>query len=245
VRIVTWIYGGKMVISGQSGIGWDDRNNLWSFPDAFVALSSKAANWAKRANPFIKIKHIPNGVDIEKFTPKGPKLKTKLKKPIILCVGALTQTKRINLAIKAASRLKDASLLVVGDGELRQEIQKLGEKLLADRFQLIHLSFKEMPKVYRAANIFTLVSEPFYSFEIVLVEAMASGLPVVVNDDPIRREIIGRAGVLVDPTNINSYAKALQTALKKEWDDKPKEQAERFNWDKIAELYERLFEGIV
>ncbi len=245
VRIITWIYGGKMIISGQSGIGWDDRNNLWCFPNAFVALSSKAASWARRVNPFIKIKHIPNGVDIKKFTPNGPRFKTKLKKPIVLCVGALTQTKRIDLAIKATSKLKDASLLVVGDGELRQEIQKLGEKLLADRFQLTHVSFEEMPKVYRAADVFTLVSEPYYSFEIVLVEAMASGLPVVANNDPIRREIVGEAGILVDPMNISSYTKALQKTLEREWGDKPKKQAEKFDWDKITELYEGLFESIV
>ncbi len=36
LRIVTWLYGGKLVISGQSGIGWDDRNNLWCFPDVLL-----------------------------------------------------------------------------------------------------------------------------------------------------------------------------------------------------------------
>ena len=40
IRIATWIYGGKMVISGQSGKGWDDRNNLWSFPNVFISISS-------------------------------------------------------------------------------------------------------------------------------------------------------------------------------------------------------------
>jgi hypothetical protein len=54
IRIVTWLYGGKMVVSGQSGMGWDDRNNLWSFPDAFVALSKKGLSWARRANPFVR-----------------------------------------------------------------------------------------------------------------------------------------------------------------------------------------------
>ena len=32
LRIITWVYGGKVVISGQAGMGWDDRNNLWCFP---------------------------------------------------------------------------------------------------------------------------------------------------------------------------------------------------------------------
>jgi len=55
LRILTWLYGGKMVVSGQSGIGWDDRNNLWSFPNSFIGLSRKAQAWAKRANPFFRL----------------------------------------------------------------------------------------------------------------------------------------------------------------------------------------------
>ena len=79
LRIITWIYGGKMVISGQSGMGWDDRNNLWSFPNYFAALSSKATRWAKKVMPLVKAGYIPNGTDLTRFKPKGAKLKLKLK----------------------------------------------------------------------------------------------------------------------------------------------------------------------
>jgi glycosyltransferase involved in cell wall biosynthesis len=230
-----------MVISGQSGMGWDDRNNLWSFPNAFVALSSTAKIWAKRVNPFVKTKYIPNGVDLQKFTPKGKKYKTKLSKPIVLCVGALVPEKRIDLVIRAVSKLKDTSLLVVGDGPAKQNLQNLGKSLLGERFQLTKLPFEKMPKVYRVAKVFTLV--PVYSeaFGIVYLEAMASRLPVVTIDDQQRREIIGPAGILIDPENINAYAKALERVLKMNWKIKSRKQAEKFSWDKIAEEYETLF----
>jgi len=241
VRLVTWLYKGKMVISGQSGMGWDDRNNLWSFPDAFVALSTKAKNWAKRANPFVKIKYIPNGVDTNKFTPRGHGLKISLKKPVILCVGALVPTKRIDLVIRAVSRLKDVSLLVVGDGDLKAELKRIGKGMLGDRFELTKVPFEKMPQVYRAADVFTLVSESYYSFEIVLVEAMASGLPVVANQDEIRTEIVGEAGILVDPTDIGVYTEALKQALSKKWEDRSQVQAKKFDWDRIAKKYEKLF----
>ena len=241
VRLVTWLYGGKMVISGQSGIGWDDRNNLWCFPDCFVALSSYAKNWAKRVNPFVKTEYVPNGVDIQKFNQKGDKLQIDLKKPIVLTVGALIPSKRIDLVIKAVSRLKDVSLLVVGDGEQKDELTRIGEDLLKYRFQLIKLPFEQMPKVYRTADLFTLVSESYYSFEIVLAEAMATNLPVVADDDPIRREIVGNAGILVNPTDTDSYAKAIDKALNTNWGNKPCEQAEKFLWDTIAEKYEEIF----
>ena len=241
VRLVTWLYGGKVVISGQSGMGWDDRNNLWSFPNAFVALSGKAKRWAKEVNPLVNVSYIPNGVDTTKFKSEGARIETNLKKPIIICQGALTKGKRIDLAIKAVSKLGDTSLLVVGDGELKDEIEKLGNKLLGERFQLIKVPFEEMPKVYRVGDVFTLPSEAYHSFEIAIVEAMASGLPVVVNKDEIRREIVGRAGVLVDPTNIDAYAVALDNALRLKWGKRPQNQARKFDWDKISERYQKLF----
>jgi glycosyltransferase involved in cell wall biosynthesis len=244
VRIVTWLYGGKMVISGQSGIGWDDRNNLWCFPNAFIALSSKALNWAKKAMPLVKSFYIPNGVDLQHFSPIGAKLVTKLKKPMVLCVGALTEQKRIDLVIKAVAKMDNASLLVVGSGVLESDLCKLGEGLLGERFELIHAHYEDMPQVYRCADVFTLVSKTSESFGNVFIEAMASGLPVVATNDSIRKEIVENAGVLVDPTNIGEYAKALETALKTNWSNKTRIQAEKFSWDMVAKKYEELFKNI-
>lgn len=244
VRMVTWLCGGRMIISGQSGIGWDDRNNLWCFPNVFVAISSKACSWAKKANLFVKVEYIPNGVDTNKFTFSGKTIKTKLKKPIVLCAGALTKTKRINLAIRAVAKLKNVDLLVCGDGDLRSEIYDLGSKILRDRFQLIKVSYEDMPKVYRVANVFTLPSESCYSFENVLVEAMASGLPVVANNDPIRKEIVGDAGILVDPTKVEEYSLSLRSALETDWGEKPKKQAEKFDWNNISQKYIKLIETL-
>lgn len=242
IRLITWLYGGKMIVSGQSGIGWDDRNNLWCFPNTFVALSTKSRLWSGRVMPFVKAVRIPNGVDPKKFKPEGPKYQTKLPKPVVLCVGALTKTKRIDLVIRAVAKMGSASLLVVaGSADREKEIRQLGTSLLGKRFELIKLPFSKMPEVYRAADVFTIASEPYYSFEIVLVEAMASGLPVVANSDPIRREIVGRAGVLVDPTNTCAYAIALENALRLKWGKRPINQAKKFNWDNIALEYEKLF----
>lgn len=241
VRIITWLYGGKMVISGQAGLGWDDFVNLWSFPDAFVAISSFAQKRSKNLTPFIKVYYIPNGVDLTKFKPKGEGLNLELPKPLILYVGALEEGKRVLETVKAVSYLSGISLLVVGDGELKDKVERLGKKLLGDRFAIKKFPHKDMPKVYRTADLFTIVSKPYHSFEIVLVEAMATGLPVVANNDLIRKEIVGNAGVLVNPEDTSEYAKALKIALGIKWGDKPRKQAEKFSWDRIAGQYEELF----
>ena len=234
-----------MVIAGQSGIGWDDRNNLWSFPNVFIALSSKALGWAKRANPLVRSKYIPNGVDLKKFNPSGPKYKTKLKSPLVLCVGALTPSKRIDLTIKAVAKLKDVSLLVAGDGDTKGELRNLGKKLLGSRFQLVKAPYQKMPEIYRTADVFTLAPEGSEAFGIVYVEAMASNLPVVAVDDEQRKEIIGNAGMFVDPTDIEKYSKILDATLKKKWGDKPRKQANKFDWNKIAKEYEALFTNLL
>ncbi len=240
VRLATWLYGGKMVVSGQSGRGWDDRNNLWSFPNAFVAISNQLADWARKFMPFIQVKYVPNGVDVKRFSSCSTKYKLKLVKPVVLCVAALEKDKRIDLTIRAVARTK-ASLLVVGRGSQEKALQELGSKFLGKRFQIVSLPFKKMPEVYRAANIFTFPTSSHESFGIAMLEAMASGLPVVATDDPIRREIVGKAGLFVDPTDISVYATALNKALEKDWSDKPRKQAEKFGWDIIASKYEKLF----
>lgn len=241
-RLITWLTGGKMIVSGQSGMGWDDRVNLYSFPNYFIPLSSEALMWAKRINPFVKSAYIPNGVDTNKFKPDGEKINIDLKKPIILCVGALTKTKRIDLVIKAVSKIENASLLIVGRGEEEKNLQDLGNELLKDRFKIMSLPYEKMPDVYRVADIFTLVSESYYSFENVLVEAMATNLPVVANNDPIRKEIIGDAGQLVNPADINAYSEAIKEALAANWEARPRKQAKKFDWDIIAEKYTALIE---
>ena len=243
-RKITWLTGSKMIVSGQSGMGWDDRINLYSFPDAFIALSSKALDWAKKANPFISSVYISNGVDLNRFRNNDLRFKNGTK--TILAVGAFTEQKRLNLAIDAVARLDDTKLVIAGGGgDKKQEIIDYGLKILGkDRFKLMSVPFEKMPEIYRAADVFTLPSRPTESFGNVLVEAMATNLPVVATEDPIRREIVGEAGIFVDPADVIAYADVLKNALNSKWGDKPRKQAEKFSWDKIAKKYEKLFRDL-
>ncbi|OGM31119.1 hypothetical protein A2630_04655 [Candidatus Woesebacteria bacterium RIFCSPHIGHO2_01_FULL_44_10] len=231
----------KFVISAQSGLGLDDRINAWLFPDAFVALTGFQERWIQRNNSKIKTIVIPNGVNVSEFGLQVKPYKHNLPGKVILNVAALTFWKRQELAIKAVSRLKDISLLLVGQGEDKEKLERLGKRFLPGRFKIISSRHDEMPSIYTSADVFTFPTASWESFGIVLIEAMASGLPVVAADDPIRREIVGDAGLFVDPTDTKAYAAALQKALDANWGDKPRRQAEKFDWDKIALKYEKLF----
>ncbi len=239
-RIWCFLHRVKLVSIGQSGPGADDKWNLICFPNVFVALTEFHRDWAKKFNPLVKVVKIPNGVDLKKFNSKNKSLKIDLPKPIVLSVGALEPGKRFDLLIKAIAETK-FSLLLVGRGKLEGEFQKMGSELLKNRFKIISLPFEKMPHVYPSCDIFSYPTVPWESFGIVMLEAMASDLPVVATDDPIRREIVGGGGLFVDPANTEQYTKVLSEALERKWGNKPRVQAEKFDWDEIAKEYEKLF----
>lgn len=235
----------KIVISGQSGPGLDDRINLWTFPDSFIALTDHQAHWAQKVNPFVRVNKTPNGVDLNKFMPKKKQENLILKPPIVLNVSALVNYKRIDLCIKAVSLLKDVSLLIIGKGEDESKLQSMAEQLMPGRFKIISAPYDQIPQYYNQVDIFTYPTVPWESFGIVLLEAMASGLPVVATDDPIRREIVAKAGLFVDPTDTLAYSRALSTALGQKWGNIPRQQAEKFSWDLVADKYFKLFNILV
>lgn len=242
----TWRNKTKMVITGHSGMGWDDRVNLLSRPDAFVALSGVQAAWARRNGFGVKVVKIPNGVDLRKFGVRVGKARIGLPRPIVLCVGATEPNKRIELAIEAVAKMKKGSLVVVGDGSARAQVVDLGRRLLPGRFRYwSKVGRDDMPSFYAASDLFTLPTVYWEPFGLVYLEAMASGLPVVAPDDPIRREIVGDAGLFVDPGKTGEYAKTTERALTMKWKNKPREQASKFSWDKVAGEYEKLFESLI
>lgn len=235
----------KLIIPGHSGIGFDDRLNLLLFPDVFIALSDHQNRWANKINKFVKIVKISDGVNTLKFNREVSPLTLGLTHPIILYTAALETIKRQDLVIKAVANLKEASLLLVGSGSKKEEIYNLGRKLLGKRFDIMSFSYDQMPSVYVGADLFTYPTSPWEASGLSIYEAMASGLPVVASDDPIRREIIDKAGLVVDPTDVEQYTLTLQKALQTNWDDKPRQRALSASWDSIAIQYEKLFDTLI
>lgn len=224
-RILTWLIRKPMIVFGHSGLGADDKWNLFCMPDVFVAFSTYQKKWAERFKfPWTKIVLIPHAVDLKKFTPA----KRKPNKKIILCVAANTPNKRISLVEKAVRLIPGVTFLAVGKGNQ------------------IETSFDKMPDFYKKADVFCFVPQPWEAFGLVFLEALASNLPVVTINDPVRREIVGDAGILVgNPEDSGELVKAITTALGTNWGDNPRKQAEKFSWDKIRIKYIELFKNLL
>lgn len=248
-RIVRWLCGGKLMIVGHAGIGRDDRFNIVvGRPDVFVALTSRAFEWAKRIVGVgrmqyapTKIIYIANGVDTEVFRQEGTGAKISLKKPIVLCVSALVPYKRTDLLIHAAAKT-EASLLLIGDGSEKEAVVSLGNKLLGERFaHIAHVPHAKMPSYYRAADVFSLPSKESEAFGLVYLEAMACNVPVVAPDDENRRTIVGAGGIVCAVEKEHDYAAALKKAISEQWGNKPRKQAEKYSWESVAEVYDKTF----
>ena len=238
-RLLSKFTHAKIIIAGHAGIGSHVAWDLLFRPDVFVALTLAEAKWAQKFVPEVKIVTISNGVDLARFNPKVKPKKIPLKKPIVICVSALEPSKRVDLTIRAVAKTKNLSLLVLGDGEMKGLIDSLGKRLLGKRYLRIVVPHEQIPAYYRAASLFSLASTS-ESFGVSYVEAMACNLPVVTTHDDSRAEIIGEAGILTNPANIDQYTKDLTIAANTNYRNIPYNQSLRFSWNKIAEKYSDL-----
>ncbi len=227
--------------------GYHLSRNLKFQPDRLVVFSETVSEFVHALRPEQAVSIIPNGVDLQRFTPEGETVDLGLPGPIVLCVSSLARTgyKRTELIIQAMNRLPNASLLICGDGPDRGYFQTLGDTILGpERFAIKTFPFDQMPKVYRSADVFTLSSldEPC---ALAYLEAMASGLPVVTTDDEMRRHTIGDAGITCDVTDAEIYAAALMEVLNERPEAKARRNALRFGWDTIAVRYQAVIEETI
>src|SRR4051812_6492409 len=159
---------------------------------------------------------IPNGVDPTVFTDEASRDRAHYNlpddAPIALMVSALIPSKRIPEGIRAAARIPTLHLVIAGDGQLREEIRRLGQDLMGDRFHLLQLPRNEMPGLYRCADTFLHMSldEPSAN---VYLEALATGLPIVTHDRPVTRWTLEDQALLVNTEDSQQVTRALDQAL--------------------------------
>lgn len=243
VKLISKILRKKMLVSGHAGIGSDDAWNILFRPDVFVALTSAQMNWAKKLASDVRVILIPNGVDLHRFNPRVEGAKIPLPKPIVVCASALVPYKGVDLTIRAVGKTDNLSLLLLGDGQLKGQIDGLGKRLLGKRYLRMVIPYPKIPSYYCAGDVFTLASQT-EAFGIAYVEAMACNLPVVTTKDPSRKEIVGDAGVLVNTKNINRYAKALCYVARAQFKNKPYAQSLKYSWNSVAKKYSALIDQL-
>src|SRR5699024_2386304 len=126
------------------------------------------------------------------------------------------------------------TLVVAGDGPLRDEMKTLADQLIPGRYVRVSLPSEDMPALYRSADAFLHLSRD-ESFGNVFVEAMACGTPVVAYDLPRTRWIVRDGGFLAADRNPEAIALELERAMDRDDDGSSLvERAQAFQWTSVA-----------
>lgn len=172
--------------------------------------------------------------------------------PLVLSVGTLQPRKNYQRLVQAFAKVAPAAALVIAGsqgwhfGEIITEVQRQG---LESRVRFLgFVEEADLPLLYNLATVFVYPSL-YEGFGLPVLEAMACGVPVVASLRSALPEVVGSAGRLIDPLDVEAMAGALtqlldNEALRHRLAAAGLAQAARFSWTKTAEqlvaLYQKL-----
>lgn len=166
-----------------------------------------------------RIEVVANGIDTGRFTPDGPVTdQVDRAGPVVLFVGRLVEGKRPATAVRALAAVREshphAALYLCGNGPLKSELTTLAAELGVDEAVefMGHVPYGEMPAVYRAADVFVLPSRA-EGVPRTVMEAMATGVPVVCSDLPQTRDLVKKGGYTADVGDDEAFADRITACL--------------------------------
>lgn len=259
----------KLVVREAAFLGGTPRENMklrifgfvYRFADHVVALSkgvkeNLAARYGLKRK---KIKVIYNPVDLKHIHKQAnetcPAIMKKMHEEdakIIVTAGRLVKEKDQNTLLRAFAKVSNqinAHLIILGEGELESDLKKLAKNLsVADKVHFI--GFQKNPYVYfKHADLFVL-SSLSEGFGHVLVEAMATGTPIVsTNCEPGAEEVLddGEYGKIANVGDATGLSEQMLASLQQSEEEteavvqKGLRRAEQFDATAILKQYETLF----
>lgn len=196
---------------------------LWYYNQCdlvFAPSQATADELAAKGLPVEKIRVYPRGVDVERFHPakrNGFLKRYKVRQgAAILYVGRVSKEKNLDLLAEAFARLHrvrpDASLIVAGDGPYKAELRERMRGLPC--VFTGYLEGEDLAALYASCDLFVFPSRTD-TFGNVVLEAQASGLPVIVMNEGGPREnvVMGKTGLVVDADDPETLCRAMESML--------------------------------
>ncbi|MHB1002180.1 MAG: glycosyltransferase family 4 protein [Armatimonadota bacterium] len=166
--------------------------------------------------------------------------------PFVLSLGVIQPRKNLN-------RLLDAYVILKRDGNLNHKLVIAGkygwkEANLKDRIEELglrddvvftgYVPYEDLPNLYSAADLFVYPSV-YEGFGLPPAEAMACGVPVITGNRSSLPEVVGEAGIMVDPYKPEEFADSIKrvltdSSLYNMLSERGPAQAQKFSWDRMA-----------
>jgi phosphatidylinositol alpha-mannosyltransferase len=212
-----------------------------------IAVSTTALKFVSRYFP-ADYRVIPNGVNLEHFSPNVPPLPQFMDgKQNILFVGRFEKRKGAKFLLRAIPYIREqfpqTRFLLVGEGRLRGGFQKFVEKHdWQDVVFTGYVSDEDLPRYFASAHVFCSPATGGESMGIVLLEAMASGKPIVASNISGYATVVnpGVDGLLTTPRNSEELAWAIEYLLENEplrqqFIRAGLQKAREYAWPRVAE----------
>lgn len=200
--------------------------------------------------PKEKIIVAPCGFDKSLFKPR----KDEPNENFIGYLGGFNQRKNVPLLLKSFKRVteqvKDAKLIIGGTGRQINYLKKLASVLgLDDKIKFIgFIKENELADFYSKLKVFVYPSS-YEGFGIPPLEAMACGVPVIVSNRSSLPEVVGDAGIKVNPTEKEIFQAIISVLqnddFRKALSKKSIEQANEYSWKRTAEITLKVYKRII
>jgi phosphatidyl-myo-inositol alpha-mannosyltransferase len=203
---------------------------------------------------------IPNGIDYARFNRRqAPIAELDDGRPTVLFVGRLEKRKGLRFLLRAwplvLERCPQARLVVIGRGRplegYRRFAARQGWSESSVRFAG-YVPAEDLPRYYQSSAVFCAPNTGQESFGIVLLEAMAAGVPIVASSIPGYRDVLtdGREGLLVEPKDPQSIAAAIgrlldDPALRATMGEHGQQKARAFDWPRVAEQVLAYYDDVL
>lgn len=208
------------------------------------------------------------GFDEKEFGVKSSELRIEAVKKkygavdnYLIYIGTIQPRKNLVRLMEAFARIvqdiKGSELVVVGkttgegkQGWMYEDILKAPKELgIEDKVKFLGFVPTEDLSLLLSGAVAFIQPSLWEGFGIPVVEAMANGVPVIVSNVSSLPEVVGKAGILVDPYSIDQIEQAIRLLvtdkkLRQEYSKEGIIQAKKFSWDKMAEEVLKVFEQL-
>jgi phosphatidylinositol alpha-mannosyltransferase len=220
---------------------------------AMTAVSDSAARFVKDWSGQ-EVKIIPNYIDLHFY---GQAKKTIRDKDTILYIGRLEKRKGVKYLLKSFKELAErddkVKLIIAGDGSEREKLEEWVQDYEVPRVTFLG-AITEEQKIELLGNASVFCSPAIYgeSFGVVLLEAMAAGVPTVAGDNPGYACVMKDRGLLslVNPKDTADFSRRLELFLRDEsirstWLEWANEYVEQFDSKKVIDQYELVYKEVM